>query len=113
MSKITNISYSRSYEIISPIGTIWEKIGLESELSESDFVEEELENLKVIVESFHQKSISDIPPQDTFTTVPGNKKQPVKLIPDASTTASYLRFKQNGNDAMVANLESIYTFPNA
>ena len=112
MSKVTSISYSRSYEIISPIGTIWEKIGIESELSENDFVEEELENLKVVVESFHQKSISEIPTQDTFTTVPG-KKQPVKLIPDAMTVASYEKFKRNGNDAMVANLESIYTFPNA
>ena len=112
MSKITNISYSRSYEIISPIGTIWEKIGIESELSENDIVEQELENLKIVVESFHQKSISEIPPQDTFTTVPA-KKQPVKLIPDAMTVASYERFKNNGNDAMVANLESIYTFPNA
>jgi len=113
MSKVTSISYSRSYEIISPIGTIWEKIGIESELSENDIVEEELEDLKVVVESFHQKSISEIPPQDTFTTVPGNKKQPVKLIPDAMTVASYEKFKRNGNDAMVANLESIYTFPNA
>ena len=112
MSKITNISYLRSYEIISPIGTIWEKIGIESELSENDIVEQELENLKIVVESFHQKSISEIPPQDTFTTVPA-KKQPVKLIPDAMTVASYERFKNNGNDAMVANLESIYTFPNA
>jgi len=112
MSKITNISYSRSYEIISPIGTIWEKIGIESELSENDIVEEELENLKIVVESFHQKSISELPPQDTFTTVPA-KKQPVKLIPDAMTVASYEKFKKNGNDAMVANLESIYTFPNA
>lgn len=110
MSKITNISYSRSYEIISPIGTIWEKIGIESELSENDIVEEELENLKIVVESFHQKSTSELPPQDTFTTVPV-KKQPVKLVPDSATIASYQKFKANGNNAMVQTLEEMYKFP--
>ncbi len=113
MSKIKTISYGKSFEIVTPIGTVWEKIGLEAELGERETAEEGLLELKAIVEQFHVEHCGqDIPQQDTFTTVPG-KKQPVKLIPDAMTTASYLRFKQNGNDAMVANLESIYTFPNA
>ncbi len=113
MSKIKTISYGKSFEVATPIGTVWEKIGLEAELGERETAEEGLLELKAIVEQFHVEHCGqDIPPQDTFTTVPG-KKQPVKLIPDAMTVASYEKFKRNGNDAMVANLESIYTFPNA
>ena len=113
MSKIKTISYGKSFEIVTPIGTVWEKIGLEAELGERETPEAGLLELKAIVEQFHvEHSQQDLPPQDTFTTVPA-KKQPVKLIPDAMTIASYERFKKNGNKAMVANLESIYTFPNA
>lgn len=113
MSKIKTISYGKSFEVVTPIGTVWEKIGLEAELGERETAEEGMLELKQFVDFFHsQYSGQEIPPQDTFTTVPG-KKQPVKLIPDATTIASYQRFKHNGNDAMVANLESIYTFPNA
>ena len=114
MSKIKTISYGKSFEVVTPIGTVWEKIGLEAELGERETAEEGMLELKQFVDFFHsQYSGQEIPPQDTFTTVPGNKKQPVKLIPDAMTVASYEKFKRNGNDAMVANLESIYTFPNA
>ena len=114
MSKIKTISYGKSFEVVTPIGTVWEKIGLEAELGERETAEEGMLELKRFVDFFHsQYSGQDIPPQDTFTTVPGNKKQPVKLIPDAMTVASYEKFKRNGNEAMVANLESIYTFPNA
>lgn len=114
MGKIKTISYGKSFEVVTPIGTVWEKIGLEAELGERETAEEGLLELKAIVEQFHVEHCGqEIPPQDTFTTVPGNKKQPVKLIPDAMTVASYEKFKRNGNDAMVANLESIYTFPNA
>lgn len=108
MSKITSISYSRSYEIISPIGTIWEKIGIESELSENDFVEEELENLKVVVESFHQKSISEIPTQDTFTTVPGTKKD--KRVPDLAVRVKYAKAASEMDEETIAKLESEYQF---
>ena len=114
MSKIKTISYGKSFEVVTPIGTVWEKIGLEAELGERETAEEGLLELKGIVDAFHvTHSGQEIPPQDTFTTVPGKKKEPVKLIPDAITVASYEKFKRNGNDAMVANLESIYTFPNA
>ena len=86
---------------------------MEAELGERETAEEGMLELKQFVDFFHsQYSGQELPPQDTFTTVPG-KKQPVKLIPDAMTVASYEKFKRNGNDAMVANLESIYTFPNA
>jgi len=108
MSKVTSISYSRSYEIISPIGTIWEKIGIESELSENDIVEEELENLKVVVESFHQKSISEIPPQDTFTTVPGTKKD--KRVPDLAVRVKYAKAASEMDEETIAKLESEYQF---
>lgn len=108
MSKITNISYSRSYEIISPIGTIWEKIGIESELSENDIVEQELENLKIVVESFHQKSISEIPPQDTFTTVPGTKKD--KRVPDLAVRVKYAKAASEMDEETIAKLESEYQF---
>lgn len=111
MSKIKTISYGKSFEVVTPIGTVWEKIGLESELSEGDIVEDELNALKNIVESFHQQSISDVPQQDTYTPVPGSKKQPVKLAPDAMTIASYNKFKNNGNTAMVQTLEEMYKFP--
>ena len=108
MSKITNISYLRSYEIISPIGTIWEKIGIESELSENDIVEQELENLKIVVESFHQKSISEIPLQDTFTTVPGTKKD--KRVPDLAVRVKYAKAASEMDEETIAKLESEYQF---
>jgi hypothetical protein len=38
-------------------------------------------------------------------------KQPVKLVPDAMTIASYNKFKNNGNTAMVQTLEEMYKFP--
>ena len=113
MSKIKTISYGKSFEIVTPIGTVWEKIGLEAELGERETPEEGMLELKQFVDFFHVEHHTQYPEQDTFTTVPGTKKQPVKLIPDAMTVASYEKFKRNGNDAMVANLESIYTFPNA
>jgi len=112
MSKIKTISYGKSFEVVTPIGTVWEKIGLEAELGERETAEEGLLELKAIVETFHVTHSMQSVQEDTFTTVP-KKKEPVKLIPDAMTVASYEKFKRNGNDAMVANLESIYTFPNA
>lgn len=112
MSKIKTISYGKSFEVVTPIGTVWEKIGLEAELGERETAEEGMLELKQFVDYFHVEHPTQHPEQDTFTTVP-QKKQPVKLIPDAMTVASYEKFKRNGNDAMVANLESIYTFLNA
>lgn len=114
MSKIKTISYGKSFEVVTPIGTVWEKIGLEAELGERETAEEGMLELKQFVDFFHsQYSGQDIPPQDTFTTVPGNKKQPVKLIPDDAVLASYERIRKSGNLAAIANLESIYSFPNA
>lgn len=112
MSKVTKISYSKSFEMILREGTVWEKIGLEAELGEEETTEQGLSELKVIVDTFHNEhSGQEIPPQDTYTPVPGSKKQPVKLVPDAMTIASYNKFKNNGNTAMVQTLEEMYKFP--
>lgn len=114
--KVTKVSYSKSFEIITPIGTVWEKIGLEGELGEEETPEQGLSELKVIVDAFHEAANPGAivkPEQDTYTTVVPTKREAVKLVPDAMTIASYKRFKDNGNIAMVQNLELIYTFPNA
>lgn len=110
MSKIKTISYGKSFEIVTPIGTVWEKIGLEAELGEEETPEEGMLELKQFVDFFHVEHPTQYPEQDTFTTVPG-KKQPVKLVPDAMTIASYNKFKNNGNTAMVQTLEEMYKFP--
>ena len=110
MSKVTKISYSKSFEMILREGTVWEKIGLEAELGEQETPEQGLSELRVIVDAFHMEQSLQKIEEDTFTTVPG-KKQPVKLVPDAMTIASYNKFKNNGNTAMVQTLEEMYKFP--
>ena len=114
--KVTKVSYSKSFEIITPIGTVWEKIGLEGELGEEEMPEQGLSELKFIVDAFHEAANPGAiakPEQDTFTTVVPTKREAVKIVPDAKTIESYNRFKVNGNEAMVQNLETIYNFPNA
>ena len=111
MSKVTKISYSKSFEIVLREGTVWEKIGLEAELGEEETPEQGLSELKVIVDTFHKEHLPQPTEEDTYTTVPVSKKQPVKLVPDAMTIASYNKFKNNGNTAMVQTLEEMYKFP--
>ena len=111
MIKVTKISYSKSFEIVLREGTVWEKIGLEAELGEEETPEQGLSELKVIVDTFHKEHLPQPTEEDTYTTVPLGKKQPVKLVPDAMTIASYNKFKNNGNTAMVQTLEEMYKFP--
>lgn len=111
MSKIKTISYGKSFEVVTPIGTVWEKIGLEAELGERETAEEGMIELKQFVDFFHsQYSGQEIPPQDTFTTVPGNKKQPVKLAPDDSIRLEFALASSKGDEQKVQSLLNIYDF---
>ncbi len=109
MSKIKTISYGKSFEIVTPIGTVWEKIGLEAELGERETPEQGLEELKGIVEAFHVTHLIERPEPDTFTTVP-LKKKAAKMVPDSAIRIEYAKAVAGMNSDAVANLESIYDF---
>jgi hypothetical protein len=109
MSNIKTISYGKSFEIVTPIGTVWEKIGLEAELGERETPEEGLLELKAVVEQFHvEHSGQEIPPQDTFTTVPGTKKD--KRVPDLAVRVKYAKAASEMDEETIAKLESEYQF---
>jgi len=109
MGKIKTISYGKSFEVVTPIGTVWEKIGLEAELGERETAEEGLLELKSIVEQFHvEHSGQEIPPQDTFTTVPGTKKD--KRVPDLAVRVKYAKAASEMDEETIAKLESEYQF---
>lgn len=109
MSKIKTISYGKSFEIVTPIGTVWEKIGLEAELGERETPEEGMLELKQFVDFFHsQYSGQELPPQDTFTTVLGTKKE--KRIPDLAIRQKYAKAASALDDETIAQLESEYLF---
>lgn len=109
MSRIKTISYGKSFEVVTPIGTVWEKIGLEAELGERETAEEGMLELKQFVDYFHsQYSGQEIPPQDTFTTVPGTKKD--KRVPDLAVRVKYAKAASEMDEETIAKLESEYQF---
>lgn len=108
MSKIKTISYGKSFEIVTPIGTVWEKIGLEAELGERETPEEGMLELKQFVDFFHVEHPTQYPEQDTFTTVPGTKKE--KRIPDLAIRQKYAKAASALDDETIAQLESEYQF---
>lgn len=108
MSKIKTISYGKSFEIVTPIGTVWEKIGLEAELGERETPEEGMLELKQFVDFFHVEHPTQYPEQDIFTTVPGTKKE--KRIPDLAIRQKYAKAASALDDETIAQLESEYQF---
>jgi len=109
MSKVTKVSYSKSFEMLTPLGTVWEKIGLEAEIGERETPEQGLSELKGIVETFHVTHNDEYVEPDTFTTVLPKKKA-AKMIPDSAIRLEYATAVAYKNDVVVANLESIYDF---
>ena len=109
MSKVTKVSYSKSFEMLTPLGTVWEKIGLEAELGERETAEEGLLELKAIVETFHVTHSMQSVQEDTFTTVP-KKKEPVKLSPDDSIRLEFALASSKGDEQKVQSLLNIYDF---
>ncbi len=109
MAKVTKVSYSKSFEMLTPLGTVWEKIGLEAEIGEQETPEQGLEELKTIVDLFHVEHLDNFSEPDTFTTVP-LKKKAAKMVPDSAIRIEYAKAVAGMNSDAVANLESIYDF---
>lgn len=111
--KVTKVSYSKSFEIITPIGTVWEKIGLEGELGEEETPEQGLSELKVIVDAFHEAANPGSivkPEQDTYTTVVPTKREAVKIAPDDSIRLEFALASSKGDEKTVQSLLKIYDF---
>ena len=55
-----------------------------------------------------EHSGQEIPPQDTFTTVPGTKKD--KRVPDLAVRVKYAKAASEMDEETIAKLESEYQF---
>ena len=108
MSKVTKVSYSKSFEMLTPLGTVWEKIGLEAEIGEQETPEQGLEELKTIVDLFHVEHLDNFSEPDTFTTVPLKKKQ--KRVPDLAIRLKYAKAASDMDTETISNLEAEYQF---
>lgn len=102
--KFTKVMYSRSYEMSTPLGVIWEKIGLEAELGELEEPETQLEILKGIVEGFHKEHTHDAPPQQP------PKKEDKKMKPDQTIRMQYATAVALNQKQEVEKFEMLYDF---
>ncbi len=113
MAKVTKVSYSKSFEMLTPLGTVWEKIGLEAEIGERETPEQGLEELKVIVDAFHESANPGAiikMDMDVYSSAIAPKKKAAKMVPDSAIRLEYATAVAYKNDVVVANLESIYDF---